>query len=383
MVIHLLSQSCLNPLIINQIEECFPEKNLYLLFSEDKSLEIDNTIYGNNVILPENLQSTDISKSEGIIIHYLSISKARFLRKIPQDIPVACSIWGGDFYNFLPEFRKDLYSDLTEKYLKHAQKWPGILYLIKDKMVFPVSQNYKLWKEAVTKSKLFSTVIPYEKILVGKSFNANSKYMSLPTHSLDKVLDIDNYERTICTKENFSMNILIGNSGHPTNNHLEILYFIQSLNNEEINVHLPLTYGNNEYIKHLCNTGSSLFGKKFRPLLNHLNNTDFKNYLNYSNIFIFNSYRQQGIGTIIEALWSGGKVFLSNKNITASFYRDIGLKIFSVEDDLFKSKNPALFEPLTREEILSNRKILLKIYSKEMVNNSIINFITNLTGALI
>jgi hypothetical protein len=101
-------------------------------------------------------------------------------------------------------------------------------------------------------------------------------------------------------------------------------------------------------------------------------------FINCFNVFIFNNYRQQGIGTIIIALWSGGKVFLSKKNVTSSFYKDNGLKIFSIEDDLFISNKPYLFNPLTREEILANRTCLLKLYSKEVVNKSIKDFIESL-----
>lgn len=371
MILHLLGESKFDSLIMNQMEECYPGENIFLLFSVNRSLNIFEPIYRDRILFQEDFPSIDFRNIDGIIIHYLSIAKAELLRSIPNNIPVACNIWGGDFYNFLPEFRQNLYSALTKKYLNHTRKRPRFYYILKDSILFPISHNYKLWEKAVEKSKIFSTVIPYEKSLVEKYFNSNSKYLNLPTYSLEKVLNTDNYESTILTKEKFQMKILIGNSGNPTNNHLEILHFVKSLNAENISVHLPLTYGDNDYIKHICKTGNYLLGKKFCPVLNHLNNTDFFNFINCFNIFIFNNYRQQGVGTIILALWSGGKIYLSNKNVTSSFYRDMGLKIFSIEDDLLLSDSTDLFNPLTREEILVNRNGLLKLYSNETVNNLI------------
>jgi hypothetical protein len=356
---------------MNQIEECCPGENLFLLLSGNRKFNLIESGYRDKILFKEDLLSIDFKNIDGIIVHYLSIAKAKLLRGIPINIPVACSIWGGDFYNFLPEFRQNLYSDLTKEYLNHTQRGPRFYYLLKDKIVFPISHNYRLWKKVIDRSKMFSTVIPYERNQIERYFSSDTKYLPLPTHSLEKVIDIDDYEKSICTKGNFLKNVLLGNSGHLSNNHLEILHFLKKFENKDINIHVPLTYGNNNYIKHICKSGSSLFGGKFFPILNHLNNSDYLNFLNCFNIFIFNNYRQQGIGTITKALWSGGKVFLSNKNVTSSFYRDSGLKVFSIENDLLKSSSLEFFKPLTSEEILTNRKGLLNLYSNETVNNSI------------
>jgi dTDP-N-acetylfucosamine:lipid II N-acetylfucosaminyltransferase len=376
MMLHLLSEPKFDSLIMDQIEECCPGENLYMFFSESRSFRSNKKVSTNKIFFQEDLNLIDFSKVDGILIHYLSIQKARLLAGIPDDIPLGCSLWGGDFYNFLPELRRDLFGDLTKRYVKPGKALPPLYFKLKDKLIYCLRNNdYHLWKRTLKRSKIFSTIIPYERSFVEKYTKSGSSYVSIPVYSLDKVLNVEDFKNTIITKENFKMNILIGNSGHITNNHLEILHFIKSLDKQDINIHAPLTYGNDKYIKHICATGSSLFGNKFFPLLDHLNNKDYLNFLNRHNLFIFNSYRQQGIGTIVQALWTGGKVFLSNRNITISFYRDKGLKVFSIEDDLFNTLNTGLFEPLTRDEIFSNREKLLDLYAREKVNNSIRDFL--------
>lgn len=378
MILHLLSDPDFDLLIMNQMEECFPDENRFMLLSDNQLLKVNDPVFKNKILYHEDWPHLNFSNIDGIIIHYLSIKAARLIQEVPKNIPISCSIWGGDFYNFLPEFKQKLYGKLTRKYLNHSRNLPLLYYILKDRIIFPISDGYNIWKKAVARVKIFSTVIPYEKNLVEKYFKCNTTYLPLPTNSLEKVLNTDNYESTIITKENFSKNILIGNSGNPTNNHLEVLHFVNRFKDEDLSVHLPLTYGNKGYINDICKTGKSLLGTKFFPLLNHLSKTDFCRFINCFNIFIFNNYRQQGIGTIVNALWSGGKVFFSNKNVTSSYFKDNDLKIFSIEDDLFTSTVSNLFIPLTEEEILSNRKILIKLYSDESVNSSIKNFISSL-----
>lgn len=377
MILHLLSEPKFDSLIISQMEECRPGENIFLFFSDCSTNNIKLNP-GSKIIFKREIKSLNFSEIDGVIIHYLSMQKAIIIKHFPVEIPIAWSIWGADFYNFLPEFRGNLYSNLTKEYFKNQLNWTKLLLSLKINYLY-FTRYHKLWKDIANKTKIFSTVIPYEKKLVENYFKPESKYFALPTYSIDRVIETSDYEYTIQAKECFYKNILIGNSGHPTNNHLEILHFFNSMKDETINVYAPLTYGDDKYIKSICKTGRSLLGEKFHPILNHLTNTEYLGFLNRFNIVVINSYRQQGIGTIIMALWCGGKVFLSNKNVTSSFYRDSGIKIFSVEDDLLNNRDSlAIFKPLTIEDILINRRRLLYLYSNEKVKNSVINFFKNL-----
>lgn len=378
MILHLLSDPKFDPLIIRQFEECSPGDNLFLLFYPRKTLCANKNYPGGITLFAEDFTNSLFRGIDGVICHYLSNQKAEFLRGTPGMIPVAWSIWGGDLYNFLPECRKKIYSRLTIRYLNGTRKMPWPYYLLRDKLRFPLSGVYRNWRYVAGRAGIFSTIIPYEEDLVRKYFKPGTRFLPFPPFSLEKVVNICDYERSICRKETSNRKLYIGNSGHPSNNHLEILHYVSGLEDVDFDVHLPLTYGVKSYIRNICEEGKSLFGNRFSPLLNHLNNTDYLDYISRFNIFIFNSYRQQGIGTIVLALWSGGKVFLSDRNVTSSYFKYNGIKIFSVESDLLRSEDRYFFNPLTREEILLNRKGLLKLYSNEVVNNSIKAFTNSL-----
>lgn len=380
MLLHLLSESKFARPIMAQFDECLPGENLYLLFPGETSLNKEDQNTGSVLFIKDNPE-IDFSTIKGVIVHYLSISKSKFLSNVPKDIPVACSLWGGDFYNFLPEFKNQIYSNLTKDFLRKFKKAPRLFYILKNRIYFPFSEASKSWNKAARRSGLFSTVVPYERDLVNRFF-PDAQFMHLPTYSLDKVVTVENFESTVPFKsDNNQKNVLIGNSGNPTNNHSEILHYIALFKDSTVRVNVPLTYGDTRYIPHICRMGESLLGKQFQPLLKHLDHKSYYDYVESNNVCIFNNYRQQGLGTINLCLWGGGKVYLSTRNLTLRYLKDMGLKVFSVEDDLLPADSEDIFEPLSRDEICTNRKALLNLYSKESVNNYITKFTRRLKSA--
>ena len=68
------------------------------------------------------------------------------------------------------------------------------------------------------------------------------------------------------------------------------------------------------------------------------------------------------------------RVYMSKKNISYNYLKRIGIKVFTIEDDLSKYK----FSKLTEEEILYNRSILLKEYGINRIKESIKEIISTL-----
>ncbi len=204
MILHLLSEPKFDLHIITQIEECCPDENIFLLLVTDQSLNYVPDVFKSKIIFQKDFAFIDFSTIEAVIIHFLSIEKAKLISGIPTEIPIGWSIWGGDFYNFLPEFRKKIYSGLTLKYLNRNHKKPWFYYTYLEKIVFPNSQNYKLWKKTKRRTKIYSTVTPYEKDLVQKYFKQGTKYFPFPTYSIEKVIDINNIEN-ITPKDMFQL----------------------------------------------------------------------------------------------------------------------------------------------------------------------------------
>lgn len=85
------------------------------------------------------------------------------------------------------------------------------------------------------------------------------------------------------------------------------------------------------------------------------------------------------MGNIITALWLGSKVFLSKKSTTYSCLKRLGIKMYSIEDDLNPGWKDALL-PLSIEEREHNRRILMQEYGKENMHPRIAKVVEELTN---
>ena len=62
------------------------------------------------------------------------------------------------------------------------------------------------------------------------------------------------------------LNILLGNSADPSNNHKEVLDKLRSYATENIRIYCPLSYGDRKYAQIVSDYGRLMFGEKFLAL---------------------------------------------------------------------------------------------------------------------
>ena len=127
------------------------------------------------------------------------------------------------------------------------------------------------------------------------------------------------------------INILVGNSADPSNNHFEVLDKLTKFQNEEIQVFVPLSYGNPEHAEVVIEYGSSLFGNKFVAITKFMKMDEYRKFLASIDIAIFNHKRQQAMGNTITLLSLGKTVFMRPEVSQAQLFKEKGIKVFSVE----------------------------------------------------
>jgi dTDP-N-acetylfucosamine:lipid II N-acetylfucosaminyltransferase len=108
------------------------------------------------------------------------------------------------------------------------------------------------------------------------------------------------------------------------------------------NISFPFSYGEKKkysnYIR-LIVSNSKLAIELIEDFMPY---NQYLNFVGQHSTAIFNSYRQMGLGNILVALWSGLKIYLSLKNPTYQWLKNLGFIIFSIEEDLLldlKSNN--------------------------------------------
>ncbi|NKE68736.1 hypothetical protein RAMLITH_23215 [Ramlibacter sp. RBP-2] len=156
-----------------------------------------------------------------------------------------------------------------------------------------------------------------------------------------------------------TINILVGNSADPTNEHLEVLRKLAAHRDADIKVFAPLSYGDLEYGRAIAQEGRRLLGEKFVALTDFMRPDDYLGLLREMDVAVFNHRRQQGMGNIITLLGLGKKVFLRSDISTWEFLQGLQLAVFDVA-----GLDPV---PLDEDTARANTKIVAERFSADVL----------------
>lgn len=299
---------------------------------------------------------------DAIFLHSLGVLKPQLIVSIPKSIKVFWFAWGYDIYTIPkdPFIKVDLYGTETKKVKKTIEEknvnWKIKLKSFIKEITFYNNYYTRQYYKAISRIDYFSGILDYEFYLMQNipAFRAkkvNYRYCRIKP---DSTTDSNLFK---------GKNILIGNSADYSNNHLDILKYFKNINLGDSTVFVPLSYsGNREYVDCVKSKYSSAFGENFVPLENFMSYQEYYEILNSCSVMIFAHERQQAMGNIYTALKMGCKVYLSETNKVFSYYKNLGVTVFSIQKDLNQEN---INKPLTDEQIMNNKKILSQIVSRE------------------
>ncbi len=168
-----------------------------------------------------------------------------------------------------------------------------------------------------------------------------------------------------------TVNLLVGNSASPLNNHCDVVKLLSEFK-LDFNAYVPLSYGGDDlYKKALVEYSNIYLGQRFKPLEAFMGIDEYIKLLNNCQIGIFNSLRQQGLGNIIYLLWHGSKVFMNPMCHYYDFLLTQGVIVFDVKT--FSSKD--FYTPLTLEEKSKNKQKMIELYGKEVAQEKTKNLL--------
>lgn len=158
-------------------------------------------------------------------------------------------------------------------------------------------------------------------------------------------------------KKDDTVNIQVGNSADPSNNHKEILERLLPYKEENIRIFAPLSYGDAGYAEELIKFGNAHFGEKFIPLLKFMPFDEYLEFLSEIDIAIFNHKRQQAMGNSIVLSGLGKKVLMRNDVPQWNYLKHHGIKVYD---------NQGLDLNILSEEVAErNRKRVSELFSKD------------------
>lgn len=116
-----------------------------------------------------------------------------------------------------------------------------------------------------------------------------------------------------CVDDN--VNILIGHSGYPRDNHLEIIDALCKFKEERVQFFFPLSYGNEEYIQKVKIYASDKLGDKAHIVEEYMGYIDYAKFISSMDIGIIDGMCSQALGNIDILLFFDTKLFLNRNGI--------------------------------------------------------------------
>ena len=329
----------------NSNEFLNPEENvLFMNFSEPSS--------------SENLYNLCRSHSTvNVLVHLLSPQKAVLVEKLRAQTPVKVFwiFYGIDLYKWLE--RRGVYKLYDDK----ERLYSPFHWLKKRiyKSLFP-SKNEKVIKNFINNLEFFCFWNLYDFKLLKQHYKTNASFVPFiySTFGIDEV--------KLVPKQTKPPKILVNHSGSRSGNHLTILHELKRIKEKlpKESLLVPLSYGNPENISNVDQFCSRVFGSRYQPLLKFLPKDQYDKLLESITIAFFGHRRQEAGANILYLLASGVKVFLREDNNLLSFFKEIGVTIFSFENDFENSMDlEPLDEPL---QILNHQVITQKFSEKEV-----------------
>jgi len=268
------------------------------------------------------------------------------LEVVPERVKIAWVFWGGEIYG---------QPDIANGFLAPIDRFLNQTHFFRRKLMGKNEKfNFCIPKEIFKKVDYCLTSMKVEYEFVKQYLGMTEmKYKWYNYYSIEETLG------TAFDKQCLGNNIWIGNSATIECNYFDLLMRLRKMNINDRHIILPLAYGEPWARTRISKAYHFVFGKNFKPQLDFIPRDIYNEKLRSCSVMIQPHYLSQGVGNILTGLWLGMRVYLSEKCITYGYLKQIGVKFFSIEQDLRKD-NPDVFAPLPQDMVGHNRKMLLK-----------------------
>lgn len=202
----------------------------------------------------------------------------------------------------------------------------------------------------IRRLKHFVTGIPGDYLYLQSRYGVSGRVYHCMGY-LSNVFEIRKYQSLSQKKL-----VLVGNSATRSNNHLSCFQEIRRVDPGDIEIVSPLSYGDKEYARDVAKMGKEFFRDRFTPLCDFIPYEDYLKLLETIQFAILNQTRQQSVGSIIQLLGMGTKIYMNESSTHFRFFKDHGFFIFSLQE--------LNFERLNLEQIKKNRELAEKLFSR-------------------
>ena len=295
----------------------------------------------------------DITQYKAVYIHLFSPLMYRWVAK-NSFRQLNWMIWGADLYN-LPGIKTDFYGAITKRqYSSQGKPLSEWLYLLK---VWATNSRFEEEAYAKIDNVLtwMTTEFAFAKANI-PSLHADHKFFFYENQIPYQKLDERSAEAKI-EHRNVPL-IIVGNSGYPTNNHLEVIAYLEQ-HNIKADLCIPVSYGDKKYITFLKRKLAAYTNGTVTFVDKYMDFDDYLNLLSGADAFVMNSIRPQGYGNILMMLYMGKPVFVNDRNISVPDLKMNGIVTNDwSEMDSILSLKPRLQNKEAIANLLSHQRLI-------------------------
>lgn len=351
-IVHLALDEKVVPLARSVFEEAYPGANTYLVCRRPRHpprflLPDTNVRYRHRLAFRFPFLLWELRGADIVVVHGMTRKNANALRAAPPSALVVWIGFGFDYTGLLTEQLGSFCLEQTEALLDRL----GVDKVKMSNIDAPI-------RAVASRIDVFS-VNPSEVQMLRAALPAlKGLYHPLPSYTVEDVLEQGAAQMT-------GPDVLVGNSAHHNNNHLEAFTLLSVVLPAGSRVIVPLSYGNPRYADAVESAGRELFGERLITLRNWMPIADYNDAIGSCGTVLMHHRQQQGVGNIVAALYKGARVFLLRGNPLFGFFSDLGVKVHAIEA---LAEDPSLLQrPASPVEQAANREAIRHRFGRDAV----------------
>lgn len=289
----------------------------------------------------------NLSRYNAIILHgFYTPWQVEVVEHAPSEVKICWAFWGGDKYQR---------ADICDSYLSPYSK-----FLVKMRRLLKGQTNKPGYEVPMKSLQRVDYLLEdsYENFEDVRNYihKPDLKFLWYTYYSIEETVGQDLMQAQV-----EGHNLLIGHNAGIRTNHIDGFLAAKKLDLHGRKIVSVMVYGESWYRNCLIKIGELLFAKQFHAQIDFLPRNEYNEMLCTCPIVVFPTYKPEAMGNCLTALWMGAKLYMYECNLKYKYFRHLGLKVFSIDRD-FNRSNKNVLEPLSQQDILYNREILMREY---------------------
>ena len=292
----------------------------------EKLVDVDNSFVVPDAFTPEYIND-HAEEYNKIFLHSLFLSPDEILRLTDNAAKkIVWIVWGHDLYT-----------------VKKKQKWTASrfvkesIHAVKKIIRGTYIRAYRKKRAVADKVSKFHAIgigYSYDEKEIRKKYGKSVPVVYGPYFSRTTQEKVDKLREMHLSKQDHTVNILIGHSGFDFLEHEKYLQKLGHYKDKDICVHMVLSYGASEdRIQKLSEMAISIFGEeKCNIITKMMAKNDYYEYLTSIDIAIFPFVHQSALGNTKRLAYMGTKLYFHPDGILSKGFKQDGMKVYDCRE---------------------------------------------------